>query len=155
MIHVVTGLGPDGRSTILSKEEKVLASSTEGGLVDDSKVKADHAASRVFVMGRTHGSPPELDFARLRTEPLLDVPIAPGEVLWLHLSFGPVDYDFHRTDTLDWGLILAGEVELVLEDASVTLGAGDSVVIPGVKHQWRSDTGWEQAIMLIGLGEPA
>jgi mannose-6-phosphate isomerase-like protein (cupin superfamily) len=43
----------------------------------------------------------------------------------------------HATDTLDINYIIAGSVELLLEEGrSVTLRAGDSVIIPGVKHGW-------------------
>ena len=43
----------------------------------------------------------------------------------------------HRTDTLDWITILAGEVELILDDETLQLGPGDCVVQRGTPHAWR------------------
>lgn len=51
----------------------------------------------------------------------------------------PVDPARHRTDTVDLGVIIEGEVELVLPDGGSTrLGAGDVVVQRGTWHEWRN-----------------
>jgi naringenin degradation protein FdeH len=43
----------------------------------------------------------------------------------------------HRTETIDYGIVLAGEVVLVLDDGNETaLGAGDVVVQRGTDHAW-------------------
>jgi quercetin dioxygenase-like cupin family protein len=49
--------------------------------------------------------------------------------------------EMHRTDTVDYGIVLAGEVHLVLEQAETLLRAGDVVVQRGTSHAWynRSD----------------
>ena len=53
----------------------------------------------------------------------------------------------HATNTLDVNFIVSGQLELLLEEGrSVTLTAGDSVVIPGIQHGWRA--GPEGATML-------
>lgn len=45
----------------------------------------------------------------------------------------------HRTNSLDYGIVLTGELELVLDDGSTTLlRAGDIVVQRGTIHQWRN-----------------
>lgn len=45
----------------------------------------------------------------------------------------------HRTNSLDYGIILQGQVELELDDGEVTLlGAGDIVVQRGTIHLWRN-----------------
>jgi quercetin dioxygenase-like cupin family protein len=47
----------------------------------------------------------------------------------------------HRTETIDYGIVLAGEVTLVLDDGSETrLGAGDVVVQRGTEHAWVNPT---------------
>jgi hypothetical protein len=44
----------------------------------------------------------------------------------------------HRSMTVDYGVIVAGELTLVLKDGSqTTLRAGDLVVQRGVRHGWR------------------
>jgi quercetin dioxygenase-like cupin family protein len=49
--------------------------------------------------------------------------------------------EMHRTDTVDYGIVLAGEVYLVVERGETLLRAGDVVVQRGTAHGWhnRSD----------------
>ena len=49
--------------------------------------------------------------------------------------------EMHRTDTVDYGIVLDGEVYLILERAETLLRAGDVVVQRGTNHAWhnRSD----------------
>ena len=46
-----------------------------------------------------------------------------------------------KTATLEFGLVIDGEITLVLDTAEVTLRAGDTVVQRGTNHAWsnRSD----------------
>ena len=47
--------------------------------------------------------------------------------------------DAHATETLDYVTVISGQVTLVVADAEVTLGPGDSVVQqPGVPHDWQN-----------------
>ncbi|SHH28172.1 Cupin domain-containing protein [Jatrophihabitans endophyticus] len=48
----------------------------------------------------------------------------------------------HRTASVDYGIVLEGEITLVLDDSEVTLRAGDIVVQRGTDHAWanRGDT---------------
>ncbi|MEI9852862.1 MAG: cupin domain-containing protein [Sphingomonas sp.] len=47
----------------------------------------------------------------------------------------------HRTRTLDYAIVIEGEIVLVLDDSEVVLGPGDVVVQRGTDHAWenRSD----------------
>jgi len=61
----------------------------------------------------------------------------------------------HRTESLDYGVILSGEAYMVLDDGcEVTLGPGDVVVQRGTDHAWgnRSD---EPVVMLFVLVDGA
>ncbi|HEY4372337.1 MAG TPA: cupin domain-containing protein [Burkholderiales bacterium] len=42
----------------------------------------------------------------------------------------------HRTETVDYALILSGEVTMLLDDSEVTLKAGDVLVQCGTNHAW-------------------
>ena len=42
----------------------------------------------------------------------------------------------HRTASIDYGVVLEGEITLVLDDSEVTLYAGDIVVQRGTDHAW-------------------
>ena len=46
----------------------------------------------------------------------------------------------HRTETIDYGIVLSGEVWLVLDQGEVRLGAGDVVVQRGTNHAWSNRT---------------
>jgi len=47
---------------------------------------------------------------------------------------------WHTTDTIDYIVMLEGEVVLVLDTGEVKLEAGDFVVDRGVNHAWRNDS---------------
>jgi mannose-6-phosphate isomerase-like protein (cupin superfamily) len=49
----------------------------------------------------------------------------------------PVKHPFmHRTRTVDYAVILSGEIDMMLDDASVRLKAGDMVVQQATNHGW-------------------
>jgi naringenin degradation protein FdeH len=42
----------------------------------------------------------------------------------------------HRTETIDYAVVLEGEITLILDDADVQLKAGDVVIQRGTSHAW-------------------
>lgn len=46
----------------------------------------------------------------------------------------------HRTETLDYGIVMEGEVWLLLDDGEVHLKRGDIVVQRGTNHAWSNRT---------------
>jgi quercetin dioxygenase-like cupin family protein len=42
----------------------------------------------------------------------------------------------HRTDSIDYAIVLAGEIDMTLDDQVVTLRAGDVLVQRGTIHNW-------------------
>ena len=57
----------------------------------------------------------------------------------------------HRTESIDYGIVLEGEIVLVLDDSEVTLTAGDVVIQRGTDHAWanRSDKVCRVAFILV------
>jgi quercetin dioxygenase-like cupin family protein len=47
----------------------------------------------------------------------------------------------HRTQSVDYGIVLGGEVVLVLDESETTLRQGDVVVQRGTSHRWENRTG--------------
>lgn len=47
----------------------------------------------------------------------------------------------HRTQTLDYGIVLEGELTLVLDQGECTLHAGDIVIQRGTNHAWANRSG--------------
>ena len=74
---------------------------------------------------------------------------APGLAETLELE----DSGFHTTDSIDYGVVISGEITLELDDgATVRLKQGDCVVQNGTRHAWRnrSATPCVMAFVLIG-----
>ncbi|HTP38898.1 MAG TPA: cupin domain-containing protein [Steroidobacteraceae bacterium] len=57
----------------------------------------------------------------------------------------------HRTRSLDYGIVLQGEIYLILDDSEVLLKAGDIVIQRGTDHAWenRADEVCRMAFILI------
>lgn len=57
----------------------------------------------------------------------------------------------HRTETLDYAVVLSGEIVLLLDDEDVHLKAGDVVIQRGTNHAWsnRSDKPCRMLYVLI------
>ena len=63
----------------------------------------------------------------------------------------PDDPGMHTTDTVDFEVVLSGEVTLELDDgAERTMRAGDTVVQNGTRHRWRNP-GTEPAVLFVAL----
>lgn len=62
----------------------------------------------------------------------------------------------HATNTLDYALILDGDVWMEMDDAEVVkLSKGDIVVQQGTRHGWRNKGGRPATIAFVMLGAPA
>jgi quercetin dioxygenase-like cupin family protein len=85
---------------------------------------------------------------------------APVDEQWLRV---PGDDDslpgMHATDTLDFIVVLDGQLMLGLEEGDYLLGAGDTVVQRGTKHRWRviGDRPCTFTVIMVGAepGAPA
>jgi uncharacterized cupin superfamily protein len=45
-------------------------------------------------------------------------------------------HGLHRTDTVDYVICIAGEIDMDLDDSTVTMRAGDVMVQLGTNHAW-------------------
>jgi naringenin degradation protein FdeH len=161
MRRVVTGVGTDGRSTVFSDGHAPVAFApgrdgsgafglrrVEGGAVDPGT-----GSSVVNELWALTGDPsvttddPTLDLESFG----VDVPA--GETRWIITQMGPgLTAPMHSTPTVDYGLVVAGDVELGLEDGTVHLQPGDSVVVNAVEHSWLAGPdGCLIATVMVGL----
>jgi quercetin dioxygenase-like cupin family protein len=67
----------------------------------------------------------------------------------------------HRTETIDYVIVLEGEIEMDMDDSTVKMRSGDIMVQRGTNHAWanRSDRRARVAFVLIdavplGIGHP-
>ncbi len=163
MRRVVTGVGADGRSTVFSDGHAPVAfaprpdgagafglTRVAGGTVDPAT-----GSSVVNELWSLTDDPsvttddPTLDLESFG----VDVPA--GETRWIITQMGPgLAAPMHSTPTIDYGVVVAGDVELGLDDGSVRLYAGDSVVVNGVEHSWLAGpSGCVIATVMVGLRE--
>jgi mannose-6-phosphate isomerase-like protein (cupin superfamily) len=69
--------------------------------------------------------------------------------------------EMHRTETIDYIAVLSGQIDMDMDDSTVTLRAGDVMVQRGTHHAWvnRSQEPARLAIVLLdakplGIGHP-
>jgi len=65
---------------------------------------------------------------------------------------GDKHFWFHKTDSIDFAVVLDGEIWLLLDDDECLLRAGDVVVQRGTAHSWsnKSDRTCRMAFVLLG-----
>lgn len=63
----------------------------------------------------------------------------------------------HRTRSIDYAIVMSGEIDMLLDDTEVHLGAGDVLVQQGTNHAWvnRGRENCRIAFVLIDADEPA
>lgn len=63
---------------------------------------------------------------------------APGEIVFRMITWEPgFEFPVHRSNTLDIFFIISGQMELILEEGSTVVRAGDTVVQRGTSHGWK------------------
>lgn len=63
---------------------------------------------------------------------------------------------FHRTNSIDYGIVIEGEVELELDDGHVkTIGPGGVIVQRGTNHRWVNRTDRPCRIAFVLIEAPA
>ena len=82
--------------------------------------------------------------------------IASGAISWMVVEYAPrVAFSMHNTDSVDLDTVLAGSVEITLDDGVHELAVGDCVVVTGVDHAWRAGAdGCRLSVMSIGVPSP-
>jgi len=68
-----------------------------------------------------------------------------------HQGEGSRHAHMHRTETVDYGIVLDGEIVLILDEGETIVRAGDIVIQRGTNHGWanRSDRNCRIAFILI------
>lgn len=103
----------------------------------------------------------DLDLAALPPRPpgrgnFVDLGVPPGTFRWSRLRFQAGQaWAMHHSDTIDCHTIISGTIDLLLDDGSHTLVAGDCAVVAGVDHGWQvGPEGCETSIILLGTPAP-
>jgi mannose-6-phosphate isomerase-like protein (cupin superfamily) len=150
--RVVTGLDANNKSIVLFDSQVPLASGRYGLASVNLWITDSYPPALVF-NGDDPGtkpigiSPPD-NGTKLRIVefPPLDADTeAKMEPEFLMKAVGdhaplrgvPVKHPFmHRTRTLDYAVVLSGEIDMMLDDSTVHLKTGDAVVQQATNHAW-------------------
>jgi len=112
--RVVTGLDTKGRSTVLIDDASGITIWSTPVLPVDNSGSTDTGSAR------------------------FDFPV--NGVRFSFHDFPPGTQPYmHATDTIDFVVVVAGEVNFLTESGEVRLCAGDTLVNRGVMHGWRND----------------
>jgi quercetin dioxygenase-like cupin family protein len=124
--RVVTGHDPDGRSVVLSDGPTPKSHAIPGAIFHELWNTTEAPAP---LMPTEPREPTD--------RPLVTPPDRDGSVIRI-VELAPRSRSpMHRTETIDYGIVLSGNVVLVLDDGSETmLRAGDVVVQRGTEHAW-------------------
>jgi mannose-6-phosphate isomerase-like protein (cupin superfamily) len=128
--RVVTGLNAEGRSCVVIDGPVPRHGPVANLIWRTTAVPADNSgsadAAAPYEMGFLHDG--GTNFI------LTELPAGIGGEAFMHV-----------TDTIDYLVVIGGEVVMVLETGEVTLRPGDFIVDRGVNHGWRND-GAETAV---------
>ena len=121
--RVVTGHDAQGRATVLIDEQvKNIVSSRPG--------------SQANVVWTTEGFPIDNDGSD-DASPRQTGTTLPGGTVFRVVEFGPgVSPRNHRTDSVDYAVVISGEIDMVLDTQTVHLKQGDVLVQRGTIHNW-------------------
>jgi mannose-6-phosphate isomerase-like protein (cupin superfamily) len=135
--RVVTGHDDQGRAKVLIDETvKNVASQRPGALYS--------------VIWSSEGFPVNNDGDADPSGKKIGTTISDGTVFRI-VSFGPgVAPRNHRTDSIDYAVVMSGEIDMELDVGKVHLKAGDVLVQRGTIHNW-VNTGSEPCVIAFTL----
>lgn len=85
----------------------------------------------------------------------LTFPSGAGQSGFIVIDFPPAEGLFgpgmHATNTIDYIVMISGEVVLITETGECSLRAGDVVVDRGIVHAWRNDSGRSARVGVVML----
>lgn len=143
---VVIGVGEDGRSKVV--EVRDIAA----GMTPRLPGVAWNCA------WSTTQQPPEIPWPRRGQDAeWMDIELPPGATRWALFTFEPgLTTPLHHTATLDYDVVLEGEVILGLDEGEILLRAGDCLMMPATMHSWRTgDKGCTISVVYTGLEPPS
>lgn len=126
--RVVTGHDAAGKSIVLFDGPAPNARKRPSGIVST-------------LLWVTQESPASVSGREDRAQREIGIPPPERGSLFRVVDFPPqagpdADPMMHRTRSIDYGVVLEGEIDMLLEDSAVRLRAGDVLVQQGTVHGW-------------------
>jgi mannose-6-phosphate isomerase-like protein (cupin superfamily) len=168
--RVVTGRSPDGRPVIVSDGPAIRShphvsipgmvntlvwktgNPPRGRAQDPTVALASYVPGVGEAVALVVTFPPQAVFADPGFDPVAaaaeDRVSTPG----LADLFDPREPGMHSTPSVDYGVVLDGEIVLDLGSETTTLRAGDVVVQNGTRHAWRNPTDRPSTLFFVLIG---
>jgi quercetin dioxygenase-like cupin family protein len=141
--RIVTGLNDAGQSAVWIDSPATNAVSRRPG----------HESRLIWV---TDGTPADYEGATDEGAREIGRPPPPNGTIFRIIEIAPgCVAEMHRTDTIDYLVVMSGEMDMELETGPVHLKAGDVMVQRGTLHNWvnnGSDPCRIAAILIDGRG---
>jgi quercetin dioxygenase-like cupin family protein len=135
---------------IVERDDEGRSSAAASQVIEAGSASPAGAGFAVEELWSTPSHPPALVDQPARLEPA-DVGVSPGGTRWLRVHCEPgATFDMHRSTTVDYDVVLSGQLDLLLEDGFVRLEPGDAVLLQGHVHGWRGGPeGATYAVVLL------
>ena len=158
-VVIVDGAAPNARLRKATGLTSTLLWVTDESPADISG-DADRAEREIGVAPPPRGSifrvvdfPPAADFGSVDNEAMK------REMGIEHRAAGaasPRHGGMHRTRSVDYAVVISGEIDMLLDDSEIHLRAGDVLVQQGTNHAWvnRGNENCRVAFVLIDAEEP-
>lgn len=142
MRSLIAGTNAEGRSCILSEVK-----------IEDRDVHAPGPSFRNDVFALRETPPPQRPPARASYH---ETGLEAGHADFLVLQMpANIEHPMHHTDTLNFHTIVAGSLDVLLDDGPHRLDSGDSLVLPGIDHGWLAGPeGCTMTILNLGSIRP-
>ena len=170
--RIVTGHKPDGRSAVLMDGPAPNVTQRQAGNASTLLWVTEECPAAVSEnfdrAARDMGVPPPRRGSIFRIAefpPHTGGEVRDNETVLRNFGIGadvarghaPRHPAIHRTRSIDYVIVLEGEIDLLLDDGEVRLRAGDVVVQQGTNHAWinRGATACRLGMVFIDAEEPA
>jgi quercetin dioxygenase-like cupin family protein len=123
------------RRVIIGHDEsgRAIASIDE----DSKNVVQTRPGAHAAVIWTSEGFPVDNDGSADTSGRKIGISTIDNGTVFRVVSFAPgVTRRYHRTDTIDYGTVISGEIDMELDGTSVHLKAGDVLVQRGTLHNW-------------------
>ena len=169
--RVVTGHDPAGKAVVTrdGAPTNVRVRKASGGLIstliwatDETPADISGSADRAAREGGVAPPPLGSVFRVVDFPPMDESVLQDHEAVTREMGLGhagaPARHPLmHRTRSVDYAIVMCGEIDMLLDDSEVHLQAGDVVVQQGTNHAWvnRGTENCRIAFVLIDASEPA
>jgi mannose-6-phosphate isomerase-like protein (cupin superfamily) len=168
--RVVTGHDAQGKAIVLFDGRSVPKQRSAGGNAVSMLWVTDHLPIKMDVSedlgDRAIGVPPPTNGTIFRIVDFPPTRPAEGHVdhdkILRAMGIDPATQGYmrhqntHRTKSIDYAIVLEGEIDMLLDDAEVHMKAGDTLVQQGTNHAWVNNSGknCRVAFILIDAAAP-